>query len=132
MRRAAQLLIFVLAGSGLFLFFNAKNDVRINQLAQTISETPKVEEKKENPNGDIPLQRQLPNSPEIIKAIYATGWTAGSIQGLNRLIDLIKKTELNAIVIDIKDYSGEVSYLTEIEAVEKYGKERGIKILRPN
>lgn len=134
MKRLAQFLIFILAGSGLFLFFQTKNDVRINQLAQTITETeaPKVEEKKENPNGDIPFQQQLASPPEIIKAVYATGWTAGSVKGLNRLIDLIKKTELNAIVIDIKDYSGEVSYPTEIESVEKYGKGRDIKILRPN
>ncbi|MDO8429865.1 MAG: putative glycoside hydrolase [bacterium] len=129
MRRAVQLLIFLLAGGGLFLFANTKNDFLLTQLAQNTSPQ---EVKKENLNGDIPLQRQLLNPPEIIKAVYATGWTAGSVKGLNRLIDLIKKTELNAIVIDIKDYSGEMSYPTEISKVEEYGKGRDIKILRPN
>jgi len=35
-------------------------------------------------------------------------------------------------VIDIKDYSGEMSYLTEVPKVEEYGKWRDLKILRPN
>ncbi len=43
-----------------------------------------------------------------VKGIYATGYTAGS-QNIERLIDLIDKTELNALVLDIKDASG---YLT--------------------
>ncbi len=87
---------------------------------------------KKDPNADIPPQQQLLNPPEIIKAMYSTGWSAGSAQKLNYLTNIIKKTELNAVVIDIKDYSGEVSYPTDIEAVEKYGKGREIKILRPN
>lgn len=132
MKRLAQILIFILAGSGLFLFFTTKNDIRLNQLAQLENPAAAEKEKAPNPNADIPLQKPLESPPEIIKAAYATGWTAGSVQGLNRLIGLIKKTELNAIVIDIKDYSGEVSYPTEIELVEKYGKGREIKILRPN
>lgn len=136
MQRFAQLLVFMVAGIGLFLFFNTKNDFKLGQLAQTVVETPPVEEKKEepkpNPNADIPPQKPLENPPEIIKAVYATGWTAGSVQGLNRMIDLIKNTELNAIIIDIKDYSGGMSYLTEVPRVEEYGKGRDLKILRPN
>ncbi|MBI3046542.1 MAG: hypothetical protein HYY86_03355 [Candidatus Harrisonbacteria bacterium] len=130
MRRGAQFLIFLLAASGLFLFFNTKNTVTlsISQLAQTVGGT--VFNK--NPNNDIEPQKPLSNPPEIIKAIYATGWSAGSEKMLNYLIKFIKDTELNAVVIDIKDYSGELSYLTEIEEAEKYGKERALKILRPN
>lgn len=134
MKRFAQMLIFIVAGSGLFLFFQTKNDIRMIQLAQT-SDTEvekKVEEKATDFNGDIENQKPLPNPPEVIKAVYATGWTAGGVQGLNRMIELINSTEANAIVVDIKDYSGQMSYRTDIAQVEEYGKDRDLKILRPN
>ena len=85
-----------------------------------------------NPYNDIGAQKQLENPPKIIKAVYATGWSAGSKKKMDYLIDLIKKTELNAVVIDIKDYSGELSYLTDLEDVEKYSLKRDLKILQPN
>ncbi|PIR89380.1 MAG: hypothetical protein COU07_00575 [Candidatus Harrisonbacteria bacterium CG10_big_fil_rev_8_21_14_0_10_40_38] len=69
---------------------------------------------------DIEPQQKLSDPPKIIKAIYATGWSAGNQQKVQYFIDLIKKTELNAIVIDIKDYSGYVLYNTELEAPIKY------------
>jgi len=49
-------------------------------------------------------------TPLPLKAIYLTGWTAGSIVRREKLIDLIDATELNAVVIDIKDYTGRVSF----------------------
>lgn len=105
------------------------------QLAQTSdieAEQKTVPEKKPDDNDDIAPQKPLENPPAVIKAAYATGWTAGGVRGLDRMIGLIKSTELNAIVIDIKDYSGEMSYRTEIPQVEEYGKDRELKILRPN
>lgn len=130
MKQAGQLLVLVAAVSGLFLFFNTRNTVTlsISQLGEIVGGA--VFNK--NPHNDIEPQKPLAGSPKIIKALYATGWSAGSEKMLNYLIKLIKETELNAIVIDIKDYSGELSYLTEIKETEKYGKDRDIKILRPN
>ncbi len=69
---------------------------------------------------DIEPQKPLPNPPAVIKAVYATSWSAASEKKLAYLISLIKKTELNAIVIDIKDYSGYVVYNTELELPKKY------------
>lgn len=128
MKKIAQLLIFAIAGAGLFLFFNASNDFSISDLGGNLAKT----FVKKNPNDDLPRQWPLADPPKIIKAIYATGWSAGSEKMLNRLIKLIKETELNAIVIDIKDYSGELSYLTGIKEAEQYGRNRELKILRPN
>ncbi|MEK9180401.1 MAG: putative glycoside hydrolase [Patescibacteria group bacterium] len=81
---------------------------------------------------DLPNQPQLANPPEVIKGIYVTGWTAGSASRMNRLIDLIKRTELNAVVVDIKDYSGYVSYRTGIAEVAATGAEGELRILQPN
>lgn len=69
---------------------------------------------------DIEPQKPLLNPPKEIKAVYATNWSAGSEAKLSYLINLIKTTELNAIVIDIKDYTGYVSYNTELEILKEY------------
>ncbi|MFQ5752599.1 MAG: putative glycoside hydrolase, partial [bacterium] len=81
---------------------------------------------------DIEKQGQLPNPPEVIKGIYVTAWTAGSPAAVGRLIDFISRTELNAVVIDIKDFSGHVSYKTDIPEVETSGGEGELRLLRPN
>ncbi len=69
---------------------------------------------------DIEAQRPLANPPANIKAVYSTSWSAGSEKKLAYFINLIKETELNAIIIDVKDFSGYVSYNTELELPKKY------------
>jgi len=91
-----------------------------------------VEEEKEAVDyGDIEAQEPLQDPPEVIKAVYATSWSAGSQSKMDYLIDLINTTELNAIVIDIKDYSGLVAYDTDVPQVNEYNAEE-IRITRPN
>lgn len=81
---------------------------------------------------DIERQPQLPAPPEVVRGIYLTGWSAGSESKLNSIIELIGRTELNAVVIDIKDYSGYMSYRTGIKIVGDSGAENEPRILRPN
>lgn len=51
------------------------------------------------------------DTPEPLKALYMTSCVAGTLLWRESLKKLIETTELNAIVIDIKDYTGEVSFL---------------------
>lgn len=46
------------------------------------------------------------------KAIYLTAYTAGNKVRRAELVDLIQTTELNSIVIDLKDYSGKIFFKT--------------------
>jgi len=80
---------------------------------------------------DIEPQKPLANPAEEIKAVYFTGWSAGSSKKIDYLINLAKETEINAVVIDIKDYSGYVAYDIKLAEVEKY-KAKEIKISRLN
>ncbi len=48
--------------------------------------------------------------PPAVKAIYMTSCVAGTTDFRNRLVSLIERTEINAVVIDIKDYSGTISF----------------------
>ena len=59
---------------------------------------------------------------EKSKGIYITSWVAGSKYGQS-LIEKVKQTELNTIVIDGKDATGHVTYDTDLWKVEKIGAE---------
>jgi hypothetical protein len=54
-----------------------------------------------------------------IKGIYLTGWVAGLNRKVNKLIKLINNTEINAVVIDVKNVEGEISYNSEIKLAQK-------------
>jgi len=47
--------------------------------------------------------------PFYIKGIYINSWTAGDQSKMAHLLNLIKETELNAVVIDIKEVDGVVA-----------------------
>lgn len=50
-------------------------------------------------------------TPEAVKGIYVTACVAGTPSWRENLKKLIETTELNSVVIDIKDYSGTISFL---------------------
>ncbi len=65
------------------------------------------------------------DTPDPLKAVYMTSWAAGNQRFRKELFDLVDTTEINAVVIDIKDYSGKISFpvedplLVEIGSAEK-------------
>lgn len=52
-------------------------------------------------------------TPEPLKAIYMTACVAATPSWREKLAKMIDETELNAIIIDIKDYTGTIAYRTE-------------------
>ncbi len=48
--------------------------------------------------------------PESVKGIYMTACVAGTNDFRERLVKLIDETEVNSVVIDIKDFSGTISF----------------------
>ena len=63
------------------------------------------------------------STPEPVKGIYITSWTASSKNLRNVLVKLIDDTELNTIVIDIKDYSGKIIFPINSPALKSFGSE---------
>ena len=61
--------------------------------------------------------------PFLTKAVYITFRTAGNYR-MDEIIDLVKQTELNAIVIDLKDYTGRVPFETSSELIKNIGSEK--------
>jgi hypothetical protein len=59
-------------------------------------------------------------TPDVVKALYMTAWVAGTPSLRDRLIELIKTNEANAVVIDIKDATGTISYVGTDEKILTY------------
>jgi len=55
--------------------------------------------------------------PKQVKAIYMTACVAGTPSFRQQLMDLIATTEINSLVIDIKDYSGTIAFSPEDESL---------------
>ncbi|HXF82561.1 MAG TPA: putative glycoside hydrolase [bacterium] len=66
-----------------------------------------------------------PPRPDVIKAIYLTSWSAATPSRVARALELLETTELNAVVIDVKDYTGAVAFRTGSPAVAAMGAEVG-------
>lgn len=75
-----------------------------SSVASSTSPAPKEEQK--------PLATHLP-TPVPLKAIYMSQCVVGTPSFRADLVKLIDETELNAVVIDIKDYTGKISFRTD-------------------
>jgi hypothetical protein len=73
---------------------------------------------------EIKIENKLQKLPEEIRALYLTARSAGNSEKIDEIINLMKKEKLNAVTIDIKDYSGYVSYKSEVEEVLRYEAEK--------
>lgn len=71
----------------------------------------------DNPPAKVDPQ---PDAP-VVKGIYVTAYSAGGAR-MKELLDLIDNTELNSMVIDIKDDLGYITYPTENQSLQKMGK----------
>lgn len=65
----------------------------------------------------IPQREKNPTT--IVKGLYLTAYSAGNPKKIDEIIKLVSSTELNAVVIDIKDYSGKILYNSKVPLVKK-------------
>jgi hypothetical protein len=98
-------------------------DVNSNEIAQAVTPTKKVAETKlaaETSTEPVMVDtrtvvKHVP-LPSAVKAIYMTSCVAGTPTFRTKLVELIRSTEVNSVVIDIKDYSGTISFPAQSEA----------------
>ncbi len=57
---------------------------------------------------------------EPVRGIYLSGWTVGGTKRWGQLLDVVDKTEINAMVIDVKE-DGMMSYKTDIPLAIEVG-----------
>lgn len=58
--------------------------------------------------------------PAFVKGIYVSASTAGTARRFGQLVDLVDRTELNAMVIDVKDGDGAISFVPSDATLAPY------------
>lgn len=108
--RIVALLSVGLLSVGLLLAYVALPDLTQTSYNATAALTETYESIKILPRK--PQVRHVP-LPNAVRAIYMTQCVAGTTDFRQDLVDLVDETEINALVIDIKDYSGKLGFNTE-------------------
>ncbi len=67
------------------------------------------------------LGNEVTMEPKSVKGIYATAGSTADDERFNELMDMIDRTELNSIVLDVKDSAGLVFYNTDVEMAHEIG-----------
>jgi hypothetical protein len=112
-------LLLIILASTAGIFFNFE---RIKRLAYPEIENISI---PDNKNKEIEKDsKPVISYPDTIKAVYATSWSMSKESYVDYIIELASSTEINAVVIDIKDFSGYVAYDTKLAEVEKYKAKR--------
>ena len=61
------------------------------------------------------------NNDKQVRGIYVSGWVAGNEKRVNQLIELIDRTDLNAMVIDVKNDYGKLTYRSKLPKIKSIG-----------
>src|SRR5690606_1675993 len=102
---AAVLMAAVFSLPSLLAVSYERTDAKGNETAEKLIEPESL------PDGREEVKHQP--LPEEVKAIYMTSCVVGTRDFRDRLVSLIEETELNSLVIDIKDFSGTISFPPE-------------------
>lgn len=131
MRYLSAFLILTAALAAILFLGQKKNTLEIDPREASSSvmlSVPEAQSPSISPdtkqNSDIERQKPLPNPPQNIKGVYLTSWSAGIKKRIDYILDLLKKQGFNAVVLDIKDYSGYVAYSSGLAEAEKYKSEQ--------
>jgi hypothetical protein len=110
-------------------------DIKLPETVESTIET------ANHPDSNINTGPLIPPiaEPAAVKGVYLTSWVAGKSDSFNQLIGFINKTEVNSLVIDVKDDSGTISYASKVPLVQtvgssykKYDPVKILEILRQN
>lgn len=111
------LTILILSFGAIAFYLYSKSEIKYssdskisdyNILSREEEKKEVVEEKIIEDSNTIPVSHIA--TPEPLKALYISSWVAGSPNFRDSIIKIIDETEINAIVIDVKDSTGKISF----------------------
>lgn len=97
--------------------------------SESLNKTTVKSENEGKRNEQKELNKEIENhdqfvTPKIaVKGIYVSGHIAGSAK-LDNLIQLLDETELNAMVIDVKNDSGQLTYDSNVSLAQEIGSDQ--------
>lgn len=108
-------IIILLVAGGAFAYVSSKKSTATEA---TPVETPA--EATTTPEVTLPQTVHMV-PPEPVKALYVSSWVAATPKILERVLKLVDDTEANAVVLDIKDATGRVSFLVDDPTIKDTG-----------
>ncbi|MBW4838868.1 MAG: putative glycoside hydrolase [Paenibacillaceae bacterium] len=118
------LLLALSTGSGAAPQEQAVGNEPANSMMTSVTQTFSVnlaEGRLDNPIKPSELKVDPQVDAPKVKGIYVTAYSAGGSR-MSQLVDLLDKTELNSMVIDIKDDLGYITYKTDNAELNEWGK----------
>lgn len=121
-------LIFL--GCGTFIYYSSS--IFSKDIKYVSSSTDVKSVNFDKSNTEVPLKKEEQKSikpvpithietPKTVRAIYVTNWVAGTKKFKSYLVKMIDETELNSIVIDIKDSTGRIGFEIPNKEIEDLG-----------
>lgn len=117
------LIVVILILVGLYFAPRVFPSSYVSNTVENITESITDETKKEE---ELPVNIATHiETPEAVKALYLTSWAAGTKSLREGVLNIVDTTEVNSVIIDIKDYSGKIAFevndpvLQEMGVVEK-------------
>ena len=68
------------------------------------------------PDTDVKTDEDPPPAVKV-KGLYVSAWRAGMADRMDRFMELCETTEINALVIDVKDDLGQITFITETQGL---------------
>ena len=111
---AVIIIFIILAAAAFFLykkgFFAGKDDIEADDTMLILTDPDDGDDREEETREESVI---LP-PPVKVKGVYVTGWSAGTPGRIDHFIELCETTEINALVIDIKDDRGQITFKSDI------------------
>lgn len=80
--------------------------------------------RSEIPVGDLKDNETLPLAPFRPRALYLSAYGVANMRLRESALDLIGKTDLNAVVIDVKNERGRIAYQTDVPLAAEDGAQK--------
>lgn len=71
---------------------------------------------------EVPAEPAKDFPPAVaVRGLYVTAWYAGIDEKMDGYIEICDTTEINALVIDVKDDMGQITFITDTESISETG-----------
>lgn len=78
------------------------------------------------PPAPVPVVTHI-KTPAEVRALYMSSWVASTPSMRNRIVDIVDTTNINAVVIDIKDATGKISFtIDDDELIAELGSSQNL------
>jgi hypothetical protein len=112
-------LFALIFGAACFVFLGLSSFWKVPDL-EYLNQSTMAEEDGAKPVSHINAHPLHIKTPDPVRGIYMSSWVASTHDWRNELVDLVDSTELNSIVIDVKDYTGVISFEKRVPDMKEF------------